>query len=641
MADPTPYERTYSFTDFQANNPSKPLPGIQVDNELENIEQSLGGAIGAIKDVRRSDGKLKNGIVTVDSLSPQVAAGVGAGALASAAAAAASAAAAAYSAAVAEGAATGALPDGAVTRPKLSGELERTINVSPLLYGAVGDGTTDDSASYTAAEATIAQVFLPAASTFNLEAALPTKPVTGPGALKIAGVTFSGFEPTVDVYHSAMRFTPTSYLDKIGQAVGVDASLVISIGAGPNDWNRSTVVGTQNIYDPADIDRVEAFGNQALAQIKRGERITAVGSTALQYFGVYDPIAAGHNYWTAQPGFAPGQPGWNVAGVETLYPGIGAQIAAFNGFVTPTGDRTVASRTVAFGRDAFNLLTVGANNAAMGYRAGSTMFAGSGNSFFGADSNSLGVFVDDQSAFGFEAAQSWVTGARNTIIGRGAARNTVQGVNNVVVGAYGAGDKVKMNNSVVIGTRAGNTFETSTGALENALVIANENVSVRPVFLGGNFGTGSLAINPPLVGGGQRPLQSLRHCREPDRRLQYGRSSPWSNARLYERSRGRGDALCVCGQYPFMDGGHGRKHPHGVPQQRPCGAGPGRVHRIDRLCDRLQHVIRRDLERRQGRDAARRRDGSPFAYHLPRFRVEREQPVPRRTRSWRFRTGTF
>jgi hypothetical protein len=87
----TPYERTYSFTDFQAGNPSAPLPGIQVDNELENIEQSLGGAIDAIKDVRRSDGKLKNGVVTIDSLSPQVAAGVGAGALAAAEAAAASA----------------------------------------------------------------------------------------------------------------------------------------------------------------------------------------------------------------------------------------------------------------------------------------------------------------------------------------------------------------------------------------------------------------------------------------------------------------------------------------------------------------------------------------------------------------------
>lgn len=108
MANPTPYERTYSFTDYQAGNPSAPLPGIQVDNELENIENSLGEAIDAIKDVRRSDGALKNGIVTVDSLDATVAAGVGTGALASAAAAAASADAASDSAVAAAASATAA-----------------------------------------------------------------------------------------------------------------------------------------------------------------------------------------------------------------------------------------------------------------------------------------------------------------------------------------------------------------------------------------------------------------------------------------------------------------------------------------------------------------------------------------------------
>lgn len=113
MASPTPYNRTYSFNDFQASNPSSPLPGVQVDNELENVEQSLNEAIDAINDVRRSDGALKNGIVTVDSLDPTVKAGVGAGALASAAAAAASADAASDSAVAAAASATAA--DGSAT----------------------------------------------------------------------------------------------------------------------------------------------------------------------------------------------------------------------------------------------------------------------------------------------------------------------------------------------------------------------------------------------------------------------------------------------------------------------------------------------------------------------------------------------
>lgn len=84
MADPTKYTRSYGFDDFQSANPSAPLPGAQVDNELENIELSLDEAIDAIKDVRRADGALKNGVVTIDSLDEQVAAGVGEGALAAA-----------------------------------------------------------------------------------------------------------------------------------------------------------------------------------------------------------------------------------------------------------------------------------------------------------------------------------------------------------------------------------------------------------------------------------------------------------------------------------------------------------------------------------------------------------------------------
>lgn len=80
MADPTKYQRDYSFSDYQANNPSQPLPGPQVDNELENIEQSLNGTIDALKDVRRTDGALPNGRVTLDSLAPEVRDQIGEGA---------------------------------------------------------------------------------------------------------------------------------------------------------------------------------------------------------------------------------------------------------------------------------------------------------------------------------------------------------------------------------------------------------------------------------------------------------------------------------------------------------------------------------------------------------------------------------
>jgi microcystin-dependent protein len=75
MADPTPFTPGYSFTDWQTSNPTKPLPGNKVDQDMANIETSIGECIDALKDVRRSDGKLANGIVTLDSLSSGISPG--------------------------------------------------------------------------------------------------------------------------------------------------------------------------------------------------------------------------------------------------------------------------------------------------------------------------------------------------------------------------------------------------------------------------------------------------------------------------------------------------------------------------------------------------------------------------------------
>lgn len=68
MADPTPYTVTYSFSNFQANSPTTPLPAPQLDNELANIATAVAALVEALEDIRRSDGALKNNIVTFDSL---------------------------------------------------------------------------------------------------------------------------------------------------------------------------------------------------------------------------------------------------------------------------------------------------------------------------------------------------------------------------------------------------------------------------------------------------------------------------------------------------------------------------------------------------------------------------------------------
>ncbi|RVO95008.1 hypothetical protein [Sinorhizobium meliloti] len=70
MADPTKYTPAYSYSGWQATNPSRPLPADEVDNDFANASLSVNQTIDALKDVRRSDGKLKNQSVGPDQISP-------------------------------------------------------------------------------------------------------------------------------------------------------------------------------------------------------------------------------------------------------------------------------------------------------------------------------------------------------------------------------------------------------------------------------------------------------------------------------------------------------------------------------------------------------------------------------------------
>ena len=76
MADPTPYTVSYSFSGYQTANPTLPLPAPSLDAELANIATTLTSTRLAIMDVRRSDGALANGSVTIESLSADVKIGI-------------------------------------------------------------------------------------------------------------------------------------------------------------------------------------------------------------------------------------------------------------------------------------------------------------------------------------------------------------------------------------------------------------------------------------------------------------------------------------------------------------------------------------------------------------------------------------
>lgn len=76
MADPTAYTISYSFTGFQNDDPDSPLPAQYVDGELQDIQTAIASLRSAVMDIRRSDGTIRNGVVTVESLSPGLLTGI-------------------------------------------------------------------------------------------------------------------------------------------------------------------------------------------------------------------------------------------------------------------------------------------------------------------------------------------------------------------------------------------------------------------------------------------------------------------------------------------------------------------------------------------------------------------------------------
>lgn len=75
MAQPTPYDRQYSFASYQSQHPSDPLPGGEVDSELNAVKASLDETQANLALIQRDDGQLANGSVGLDQLAPEVTVG--------------------------------------------------------------------------------------------------------------------------------------------------------------------------------------------------------------------------------------------------------------------------------------------------------------------------------------------------------------------------------------------------------------------------------------------------------------------------------------------------------------------------------------------------------------------------------------
>jgi hypothetical protein len=72
LAYPVLYNIVYSYTGFQQAQGDNSFPGTQLDADLSGLQDSIDDLAAFTQGVMRSDGALKNGIVTYDSLAPSL-----------------------------------------------------------------------------------------------------------------------------------------------------------------------------------------------------------------------------------------------------------------------------------------------------------------------------------------------------------------------------------------------------------------------------------------------------------------------------------------------------------------------------------------------------------------------------------------
>lgn len=72
MGHPADFVPPYDFSDFQAENPTEPLPGAQVDATFALAATAINALIDRLSLVQRADGKLANRAVHVEALSAAV-----------------------------------------------------------------------------------------------------------------------------------------------------------------------------------------------------------------------------------------------------------------------------------------------------------------------------------------------------------------------------------------------------------------------------------------------------------------------------------------------------------------------------------------------------------------------------------------
>src|SRR5690606_20263902 len=76
MVQPSPYNRAFNFSNYQAENPTKPLPGGSLDEEFARLKQVVDQIRTSIKYMQRDDYAIANRSIGFDQLKTEVQIGI-------------------------------------------------------------------------------------------------------------------------------------------------------------------------------------------------------------------------------------------------------------------------------------------------------------------------------------------------------------------------------------------------------------------------------------------------------------------------------------------------------------------------------------------------------------------------------------
>ncbi len=402
---------------------------------------------------------------------------------------------------------------GSITRTVQS-RLRDSISIKD--FGAAGDGTTDDSAAFQAAElaaGSTAYIYLPEGVYSCPETTyVPVKSYFGPGYVKFGGdgtytdtLTYRAPQGGGPIYNPLFNDNKRGLVTIYGSGAGaaIDPSLgsnKLSTFVGDRAGNitsealRSTAVGGWAMRFADEPKYFDAFGTSAMQYSRTGNRNFGLGNNAAKWLGTNDPVGDDHDFWKLS-----GTDVWTNKDFESVYPNVrndldgstastysgsprtAANLTAF-GDVAPSlipADDTACENNGALGRDALiHGLTV-TGCLALGYKSLAQMIDGEKTVAVGRSSGELGLWHEQDVFIGSSSGYRAIATTDNVFMGFNAGVSAASAARNVAIGsevledAYDAEldtthqltskTDYKMVGNTAIGQRAGANLKEATG----------------------------------------------------------------------------------------------------------------------------------------------------------------------------------